>query len=84
MILFYIAASAGLGIAIGAAAGRYAWPAGALITLVGIAPGAVLYAYDNMIGIKGDPSGYSMLATLASVLILPCGLAALATAWVRA
>ena len=81
MILLYMAASALVGFAVGAAAGRFAGIAGALMTLVGVAPVAVLYAYDNLVGFEGDPSGVSMLATLASVLVLPAGLAALATAF---
>ena len=83
MILFYIAVSAGVGIAVAAAAGRFAWIAGGLLTLLGLGPMVALIAYDSLIGIAGDPSSVSMLATLASVLILPSGIAALATAWIR-
>ena len=81
MILPYIAASVVVGVAIGAAAGRFAYLAGAIITLLSVVPTIMLLAYDHVVGIQGDPSSHSMMATLAFVLMLPCGLATLATAW---
>lgn len=83
MILLYVAASALVGIVIGAAAGRFAWIAGFLVCLLGLGPIVILYAYDRFIGIAGDPSAYSMGATMAFVLVMPCGIAALATALLR-